>query len=138
MYSSAKQGGSTKVFVIVAVVLALIALGALYGVKRIAMTDGTPPMDLPEASDTSGGVNNPGQPAQEDEPTDATDSSANQNSGEAADNQSTDQGSPATNSQPAEDASELPQTGPAETFAAISLGVLTASAVAYVRSLRQL
>lgn len=152
MYSSAKQGGSIKIFVIVAVILALIALGVLYGVKRVAMSDGTPPMDLPETSETDTDGDTNGSAGSDDRVTDSdtdtdvdTDPSApSQDDGDSAtggvanEDQSTGQGESAVDDQSSEETSELPQTGPAETFAAISLGLVAASAVAYIRSLRHL
>src|SRR5690606_38912888 len=51
MKSTVRQGGSVKVFIIVGVILALVALGVLYGVNRFATNDQTPPLEVPERSD---------------------------------------------------------------------------------------
>ena len=66
MRDKTRQSGSTAVFVVCAVVLVLIALGVLYGVRRVAMNDQTPPMTVPESSESgdsqdSGDANNGGE-----------------------------------------------------------------------------
>lgn len=153
MKSVVRQGGSVKIFIIAGVVLALIALGVLYGVKRLAMNDQTPPMVVPSETegpqgdeDTDSGVGqSQGQSSDEGQVQDGLgqiegsngsvgeggDSSSGGNEslpGDSTDSSQLDSGGVAN----------LPQSGPSEGISALGLGVLVASFVAYRRSLRHL
>ena len=169
MKKVARQSGSVKVFIVVAVVLALVALGVLYGTKRLAMNDQTPPMELPgDMMQTEDGQQD--QPSDDDVATDEAetgadsagngvaedDSATSDDDGEVASGVNTDPDSTGSGStEPASDSAdevtgggdtagpqvtdgELPQTGPADTFAAFSLALVASSVVAYRRSIRHL
>lgn len=181
MRNIVRQGGSVAVFVIVGIILVLIALGVLYGLKQVALKDGTPPMDLPGI--LGGNGNESGEPNKDqvrdndsnnnsndqengsnqgnDATTDGSADSPNSNnrgddtvtapgddssagSGGQAGDSSSGTGSGSTGNGPwgtgsrEGSASDLPQSGPAETAAAaVALVAITTSATAYVRSLRQ-
>lgn len=157
MRSAVRQSGSITVFIIVAIVLALIAAGVIYGVQRFGMNDQTPPMvvteemmeqgeeandaddatESPAADDTSDEADvpaadesTPDATEPEEAPTDTSDSSTLPQSESSEPTTSPHAG--------AESNDELPQTGPSETMAALSLALVTISAVAYIRSLRRL
>ena len=54
MQKAARQGGSTAVFVVFGIVLTVLALGSIYGVRRLAMNDQTPPLVVPEETEDAG------------------------------------------------------------------------------------
>lgn len=146
MKSTVRQGGSVKVFIIAGVILALVALGVLYGVNRFATNDQTPPLEVPERSDAvdeEAGEQSPGASNdtndQQTSSDDGTDPFApGQSPGDSSQDQPAASDSPAPSPEVASEASELPQTGPAETFAALTFALIAGSAVAYLRSLRRL
>ncbi len=117
-----KEGGSVISFVVIAVILAALLVGGAFAIRRMT----TQPTELPQAPQSSPATpqtssptaGSQGQPASPTPSTQAT-SGASQ--------------SPQTSPSP----SQLPQTGPEGLFSAIvALGMLSATAVAYVRSRR--
>lgn len=162
-----RQRGSVTLFIIVGVILTLIALGVLFGVKRLAMNDQTPPMVV-STQDESKPNTEEAKPEnnQSDKQKEDKDSSNSQNSSDNKDNTNrsedqkdnnsvADTGSQSNNSEGVDGGSEstesssstrsesqagedLPQSGPKENLAAFALAALTMSSVAYVRSLRHL
>jgi len=154
-----RQDGSTKVFVVVGIVLTLIAVGVLYGSKHLAMNGPTPPMSMPEPikeqsaekteqksvdKSTDEKSKNAQKEAEKrpvstkeatkDEKKDkATKKPEKPASIEVAKNEekATSQPVPRTKKD------DLPQTGPAENLSAIVLALVVASGVGYYRSLRR-
>lgn len=51
MQKTARQGGSTAVFVVFGIVLIVLALSSIYGVRRLAMNDQTAPLVVPEQTE---------------------------------------------------------------------------------------
>lgn len=122
-----RQRGSVKVFVIVGLVLTVLAFGTLYGAKRVAMNDQTPPMNVPETTETP--TETGSQVAQNNTAETTADKSG------ATEEQTNTQSTTETTTQSAAD--DLPQTGPADN--AVLATVLTATAVvAFVKSRRLL
>lgn len=144
MRKADRQGGSVVTFVVVAIVLALLALGALFATKKLAMNDQTPPMVLPESSkdNSKESKNNQNDKAKEDDQTESTasesdktdvdsealgsfdDDSEGQDSGLSSDSEAYDQ--------------DLPKSGPDSAWAPAILAVVVTSGLAYARSLRYL
>lgn len=143
MRDKTRQSGSTAVFVVCAVVLVLIALGVLCGVRRVAMNDQTPPMTVPESSESgdsqdSGDANNGGETVTRD-PNDTSsssdDSADNDTSSQAETPSTTETPSSSANSDTTTEAEKLPTTGPEDTVGAmVALALIATSGVAYVRS----
>lgn len=136
------QSGSVKVFVIVGVILAALALMALYFVGRNFYADQVPPMVVPESiveqndADISDEAQN--GPAIDDEGT-ASDSEGSQtsDSGDQSAQSNTTSGEAAGSSPVSSD--NLPQTGPSDDMAtALALVALTVSTASYVGSVRHL
>ena len=136
-----RQSGSTLVFVICAIVLVLVACAVLYGVRRAAVQDQVPPMNIPEGS---GSVQEPSDQSSQDSsdtrgPTedDTNGSSADtdnttSNGSSSSDSLSTGEG---TGEDGEVDQQHLPTTGPEDTFvSATILAIMTAATVAYIRS----
>lgn len=166
MREGKRQGGSVGVFVIVGIILAVIAFGTLYGMRRVAMNDQTPPMAIDEA-DSNGETEQNGSDAGES--TDDGSAAQDENgSGDASqdgstdapitsqgdqDNQGTSDGASGgigqdgsgttggTSGAGTTDASEfggaLPQSGPAESMSAVALALIAAASTAYIVSLRK-
>ena len=140
MRNVVRQGGSVKVFVIVGVILAVLALGVVYGLKRFGMYDGTPPLAVEDidiaqedseekADDQTDQETNSDQPDSEAEPsTGATGGESVPTPPSVADNPPANQN----------DLASLPQAGPAESVVSLPLALIGASLVAYLRSRRQL
>lgn len=148
-----RQGGSVKVFIIVGVILALIALGVLYSTKRYAMNDQTPPLVVPSDQD---GASQPAGDADKsssdesdadtghDEDAVSSGDSPRDQTEDKADDQSTDHsvsspGSSSSSSRGGHSAvsDDLPQTGPEGGVAGVILALMTTSAIYYIRSLRK-
>ncbi len=144
MRKADRQGGSVVTFVVVAIVLALLALGALFATKKLAMNDQTPPMVLPESSkdNSKESKNNQNDKAKKDDQTESAtsesdktgsdsetlgsfdDDSEGQDSGLGSDSEAYDQG--------------LPKSGPDSAWTPAILAVVVTSGLAYARSLRYL
>lgn len=155
MRNTTRQRGSVGVFVIVGTILVLIALGVLFGVKRLAMNDQTPPLAVSDSGQSSSGDtssnnknegdagNMPADEAKSDDATPEEDNSGAQGSTASDPKSSTEasSGSSATSDSgkktPATNEA-LPQSGPSENMAAIALAAFTMSSVAYIRSLRRI
>lgn len=160
-----RQGGSIKIFVIVGIILALIALGVLYGVRHYAMNDKTPLMNLPagQTDSQSDKKQLADEKAAEDkrkaelkkqkeaEKKQAEErAEAEKKAKQEAEKPSSDQAGGQTDSGSQELSggintapdtshdSDLPQTGSTENMAALALGLITAFSLAYIRSLRHL
>ncbi len=158
MNSKKRQSGSTVVFVICAVVLSLIALGILYGVRRVAMNDQTPPMSLSNDSSLSSSDKAESDKSTADNAatTDSTNSSSSETSDAANKDQASDSSS-SSNSNPAPESTDsstsssdqslaagagtssssdkLPTTGPADSLLAMfGLSLMTTVGLAYIRS----
>ena len=138
---SGRKNGSTLVFVICGVLLVLIALGVLYGAKRVAMNDQTPPMELPTSSESSDkktdDKNNSSSDTgkTEDKQADKPDSSGSTSSGSSSTSTDSSSNSSTSASESSTSASHLPQTGPEDAVVSmLGLALITASAVAFVRS----
>lgn len=158
-----RQNGSAKIFITTGVILVLIALGVLYGSKRLAMNDQTPPMQLSEQAeeqpaveqekadeqnsektDTENADSQPAEQANNDQTQTESDSQTTVSGSASSNNSDTNTDTPTT-SQLAYSADvgaaatgdDLPETGPAENMTALALAMVTASGVAYVRSLRR-
>ena len=154
MRNVVRQGGSVKVFVIVGVVLTLVALGVLYGLKKVSQNDQTPPLMVPgqsETAPTESGTKDSTDTSNKDTKDETEDNAATTDTDQKADgdsstSSSSEQGGSAssgtadsaTGATGSEADGSLPQTGPTETFAAVTLALITASAVGYIRSLRRL
>lgn len=82
MRNTARQGGSTAIFVIFGVVLVVLALGSLYGVRRFAMNDQTPPMVVPQETESSDSSLDDTLGDESDSDEDATDEVSGNNSNE--------------------------------------------------------
>lgn len=156
MSKGKRQGGSVGVFIIVGIVLTLIALGALYGARHIAMNDQTPPMAIDGVTDGNGstddasksGQGSEGAGSQESQGTDGQEqggstqtpapngqNSTNDTSGQG---QTGSQGTTSTNgSDSTGSTGTLPRSGAAENLSALVLAVVTAASVAFIRSLRK-
>ncbi len=148
MRNRTRQRGSTSVFIVCAIILVLISLAVLYGVRRIAMNDQTPPMVVPENSevdDTAGGTTeDEAAPESSDIPSadESTDSGTSQESQEDSD---TSQGveapvEPETSVSVAEpsttpESAKLPAAGPEDTaMTMLALVLVASSSVAYIHS----
>ncbi len=136
-----RQRGSVKVFVIVGLVLTVLAFGTLYGAKRVAMNDQTPPMNVPEttttATETSTETGN--QAAQNNNTEANTDKSGatEEQTNTQSTTENTTSRSSNTEATTQSAADDLPQTGPTDNAALAT--VLTATAVvAFVKSRRLL
>lgn len=130
MNKTARQGGSVKVFIVMAIILSLIAFGALYGTRRLAMNDQTPPLAVPESSQ-----NKPDESQKSDgESTEKSTAPAQSDKDSKKNQTSTNSGSSSSTSATA--GQKLPQSGPAGSFSAIAFTAMILSVVAYIRSLR--
>ena len=156
MNSKTRQSGSTVVFIICAIVLSLIALGVLYGVRRVAMNDQTPPMALSDNSSLSNNKTDSDKPKTENTASDnssessvGSDSSQDQKANDSSSNDSyasesagsstasNEQSLAATSSGTgtASSADKLPTTGPEDSLVAmLGLSLMTTAGLAYVRS----
>lgn len=67
MQKTARQGGSTAVFVVFGIVLIVLALSSIYGVRRLAMNDQTPPLVVPEETEDAGNDQSQGAKDEADE-----------------------------------------------------------------------
>lgn len=148
MRNRTRQRGSTSVFIVCAIILVLISLAVLYGVRRIAMNDQTPPMVVPENSevdDTAGSTTeDEAAPESSDIPSadESTDSGTSQESQEDSD---TSQGveapvEPETSVSVAgpsttPESAKLPAAGPEDTaMTMLALVLVASSSVAYIHS----
>lgn len=138
------QGGSVKVFVIVGIILALLALTTLYFVKKNSYSQDVPPMVVPEGIADGTDSEKPEKTENQDDsttggkddetkPQDTANGSSDAQSGDDAKSDSTDQQSSGSDS--AATADSLPQTGPSDSLATmIAVIALSVSTAAYVRS----
>ncbi|OYX42010.1 hypothetical protein B7Y94_04315 [Candidatus Saccharibacteria bacterium 32-49-12] len=141
MRNVVRQGGSVKVFVIVGVILAVLALGVVYGLKRFGMYDGTPPLAVEgiDIAQEDSEKKADDQADQEANPDDQPDSDAEPSTG-ATGGESVPTPPSVADNPPANqnDLASLPQAGPAESVVSLPLALIGASLVAYLRSRRQL
>lgn len=155
MSKGKRQGGSVGVFIIVGIVLTLIALGALYGARHIAMNDQTPPMAIDGVTDGNGstddasksGQGSEGAGSQESQGTDGQEQGGstqtpapNGQNGTSGQGQTESNGTGTTNTNGSGSTGgtgALPRSGAAENLNALVLAVITAASVAFIRSLRK-
>ena len=145
MRNRTRQRGSTSVFIVCAIILVLISLAVLYGVRRIAMNDQTPPMVVPENSE----VDNAAGDITEDEvvPESSNTPSADESTDSGAPQEDSDTSQeveipvePETSVPVAEpnatpESAKLPAAGPEDTaMTMLALVLVTSSGVAYVHS----
>lgn len=137
------QGGSVKVFVIVGVILAILALTALYFVGKNFYSDQVPPMAVPESTVDEGeeAVTDEGEgssttdeeasaPSSDEPVTDTTDSTTEESRISSTNSQ---------NDSATDPSGSLPQTGPSDDLAtSIALVALTVSIASYIGSIRHL
>lgn len=124
------EGGSVLGFIVIGVVLVGLLLGGAYFLSR-------------QGAQLSGDTQSSPK-SEEKSPQDNKDSSKSEGSNQASGNNS--QGSskqaqqpPAGSSQPSAPSGELPQTGPGDTMRAmLAVGLLSAVAISYLRSRRQI
>jgi cytoskeletal protein RodZ len=144
-----QRSGSVKVFVIVGVILALVSLGVLFGARRLSQNDQTPPMTVPEQTEDQQSDGQVVKPSTEDKTADDQQSSSDSGNDAASTDATDDEAAASTDTSnstdsttqttvPAQTDDGLPQTGPAENFAALAAALVAFSAVAYGRSLRHL
>lgn len=153
MRNVSRQGGSVKVFIIVGVILTLIALGVLYGTKHFiagqAPITSTPSQEVeeeasqptaesPDASDSNQQSIDSETDNSDEVGGSDSDTSDSSSSGVAQDDNSSSSSQLGGESSTPSSQSYLPQTGPAENMTALAVALITASGVAYVRSLRHL
>lgn len=153
------QSGSVGTFVIVGVVLAAAALAVLYGVRQFTISQRVSPaptdITLPSGDDSTKLADNNKQSQQDEKKqedakpetseADKTDQKAGNKEADVKSEAKSETGTKAETTTPRNNVSEtvsssdsdLPQTGPADSMAAILLlGGTTAIATAYVRSRR--
>ena len=138
MRNRTRQRGSTSVFIVCAIILVLISLAVLYGVRRIAMNDQTPPMVVPGNSETDDATNGTTEEGIVREPNDtaSTDESTDNDTPKEVDNSTDSENSaPTTESSAVPEATRLPATGPEDTaITMLALALVASSSAAYVRS----
>lgn len=163
MQKTARQGGSTAVFVVFGIVLIVLALGSIYGVRRLAMNDQTPPLVVPEETEDAGNdqpqdtkdetdeqpeapvIDGDTEDKPDDAPTTSTDQEAQPPVTSPTETEtgstgstglpSTGGGSGASNAGP----EKLPQSGPEEAIMSIfAVTFISIAGLAYIKSRRAL
>lgn len=117
------QGGSVLSFIVVAAVLVALFVGGAYTVHQLVTQSDNPAPVQPEKP-------TPQPEKAQDNPLSKQPQKSNEKSNQTSQNS-------ANNNVSQKPSTELPQTGPAELFGSLlALGLLTGSAVSYVRSRR--
>lgn len=149
MYYGNRQGGSAATFIVVGLLLVAVAAGVLYGARQYMASQRTAPiseesMQTTPADEQPGQSNDVAQDEQssnEQQKTPESDSAENKQTSEDPSRDTETESTTDINTEQSARGNDhetpLPQTGPTESvFAALVVGIATASAIAYVRSQR--